>query len=159
IGKFPDTNLAESLQRISGVSIDRVAGEGSRVTARGFGPDFNLMTVNGRAMPVADAPLIGSNADAEYRISTDRAFDMSNLASEGVAGIEVYKTGRASISSGGIGATINLKTIKPLESGTRASVGVKAMYDTSVETGDDVTPEVTGLLSWANGSETFGVSA
>lgn len=49
IGKFPDTNLAESLQRISGVSIDRVNGEGSRVSVRGFGPDFNLVTLNGRA--------------------------------------------------------------------------------------------------------------
>ena len=54
IGKFPDTNLAESLQRISGVSIDRVNGEGSRVTARGFGPGFNLVTLNGRQMPTAD---------------------------------------------------------------------------------------------------------
>jgi outer membrane receptor for ferrienterochelin and colicin len=51
IGKFPDTNLAESLQRITGVSIDRVAGEGSRITARGFGPGFNMVTVNGRVMP------------------------------------------------------------------------------------------------------------
>src|SRR5690606_829335 len=42
IGKFPDTNLAESLQRITGVSIDRVNGEGSKVTVRGFGPDFNM---------------------------------------------------------------------------------------------------------------------
>src|SRR5690606_28988187 len=48
IGKFPDTNLAESLQRISGVSIDREIGEGSRVTVRGVGPDFNLVTLNGR---------------------------------------------------------------------------------------------------------------
>src|SRR3546814_3723194 len=43
IGKFPDTNLAESLQRISGVSIDRSMGEGSKVTVRGVGPDFNLV--------------------------------------------------------------------------------------------------------------------
>ena len=47
IGKFPDTNLAESLQRVPGVSIDRVNGEGSQVTVRGFGPQFNLVTVNG----------------------------------------------------------------------------------------------------------------
>jgi outer membrane receptor for ferrienterochelin and colicin len=51
IGKFPDTNLAESLQRISGVSIDRSIGEGSRVTVRGVGPDFNLVLLNGRQMP------------------------------------------------------------------------------------------------------------
>ena len=51
IGKMPDTNLAESLQRITGVSIDRVNGEGSKVTVRGFGPDYNVITLNGRQMP------------------------------------------------------------------------------------------------------------
>ena len=53
IGKFPDTNLAESLQRISGVSIDRSIGEGSKITVRGVGPDFNLVLLNGRQMPGA----------------------------------------------------------------------------------------------------------
>lgn len=159
IGKFPDTNLAESLQRITGVSIDRVNGEGSRITARGFGPGFNLVTLNGRAMPTADVVVVGSGGDGEYGTFTSRAFDMSNLASEGVSGLEVYKTGRASIPSGGIGATINVKTVRPLESpGLKASVGVKAMYDTSVETGDSVTPEVSGLLSWTDESEKFGVA-
>ena len=57
IGKFPDTNLAESIQRIPGVTIDRVNGEGSRVTVRGFGPEFNMVTLNGRsdAKPAADS--------------------------------------------------------------------------------------------------------
>ena len=54
IGKFPDTNLAESLQRITGVSVNRVEGEGSEVTIRGFGGQFNLVTLNGRQMPAAD---------------------------------------------------------------------------------------------------------
>src|SRR5687767_2787572 len=81
IGKFPDTNLAESLQRISGVSIDRVNGEGSRITARGFGPDFNMVTWNGRAMPTADVVVVGSGGDGDFGTFTSRAFDMSNLAS------------------------------------------------------------------------------
>ena len=51
IGDFPDTNLAEALQRITGVAIDRDRGEGARVTVRGFGADFNLVTLNGRQMP------------------------------------------------------------------------------------------------------------
>src|ERR1041384_6897593 len=55
IGKFPDTNLSEALQRITGISIDRRNGEGSLVTARGFGPQFNMVTLNGRQMPAADA--------------------------------------------------------------------------------------------------------
>src|SRR6188474_934880 len=158
IGKFPDTNLAESLQRITGVSIDRVNGEGSAITVRGFGPGFNLVTLNGRAMPTADAAVVGSGGDGEYGTFTSRAFDMSNLASEGVSGIEVFKTGRAGQPSGGIGATVNIKTLRPLESGARASLGVKAMFDTSVETGDEITPEASGLYSWANDSENFGIA-
>ena len=59
IGKFPDTNLAESIQRIPGVTIDRVNNEGSRVTVRGFGPEFNMVTLNGRSMP--------ANHRAEHR--------------------------------------------------------------------------------------------
>jgi len=158
IGKFPDTNLAESLQRITGVSIDRVAGEGSRVTARGFGPGFNLVTLNGRQMPTADVVVVGSGGDGEYGTFTSRSFDFSNLASEGVTGLEVHKTGRASTQSGGIGATINVKTLRPLTAGNKASIGAKAMFDTSVESGSEVTPEVTGLFSWANDAESFGVS-
>jgi outer membrane receptor for ferrienterochelin and colicin len=45
IGKFPDTNLAESLQRITGVAIERDRGEGSKITVRGFGPDFNIVVL------------------------------------------------------------------------------------------------------------------
>jgi len=53
IGRFPDTNLAESLQRIPGVSIDRSIGEGARITVRGVGPDYNLVLLNGRQMPAS----------------------------------------------------------------------------------------------------------
>ena len=74
-----------------------------------------------------------------------------------MSGLEVYKTGNAATPSGGIGATINIKTIKPLESGDRASIGVKAVMDGGSDY--DVTPEVSGLFSWANDGETFGVSA
>jgi TonB-dependent receptor len=158
IGKFPDTNLAESLQRITGVSIDRVGGEGSRVTSRGFGPGFNLVTLNGRTMPTADVVVVGSGGDGEYGTFTSRSFDFSNLASEGVTGLEVHKTGRASTPSGGIGATINVKTIRPLDAGNKASIGVKGMYDTSVENGEKITPEATGIFSWVNDGESFGVA-
>src|SRR5215468_2377574 len=59
IGKFPDTNLAESLQRITGVSINRVNGEGADVTVRGFAGQYNLVTLNGRTMPTAHVQIIG----------------------------------------------------------------------------------------------------
>ncbi len=157
IGKFPDTNLAESLQRITGVSIDRTNGEGGAVTVRGFGPGFNLVTLNGRQLPAAHVGSITGNPTSVGAQGTSRSFDFSTLASEGVSGLEVFKTGNASNPSGGIGATINIKTIRPLESGNRATVGVKAVMDQGSD--DEITPELSGLVSWANTDETFGVSA
>ena len=67
IGDFPDTNLAEALQRITGVAIDRQRGEGTTVTVRGFGADFNLVTLNGRQMPTHSG--------------LGRAFDFQDIAS------------------------------------------------------------------------------
>lgn len=150
IGKFPDSNLSESLQRITGVSIDRRNGEGSQVTVRGFGGDYNLVTLNGRAMPAADA-FGGSQG-------VTRSFNFANLASEAVSGLEVYKTGKANITPGGIGATINIKTARPFDNdGLIANVGVKALNDTTNRVGDDFTPEVSGIFSYANDSRTWGV--
>jgi TonB-dependent receptor len=157
IGKFPDTNLAESLQRITGVSIDRSAGEGSRVTVRGVGPDFNLVLLNGRQMPASSI--------ADTGASNSRAFDFANLASEAVSGIEVYKTSRASSPTGGIGATINIKTARPLQNPAfLANIGIKGVTDTSGDNlpsslqGDSVTPEVSGIISAKSADGKFGVA-
>ena len=103
IGKFPDTNLAESLQRITGVSIDRRNGEGSQVTARGFGPQFNLVTLNGRQIPGSDGFSNGDITTGGNGAGT-RSFNFAQLASEAISEVEVYKTGRADIPTGGIGA-------------------------------------------------------
>lgn len=151
IGKFPDTNLAESLQRITGVSIDRSNGEGSLVTVRGFGPEFNLVTLNGRQMPTA---LIGDGGSAP----SSRSFDFANLASEGIAAVEVYKSGRATIESGGIGSTINIRTPRPLDNpGMRGSLSVKGVYDTSRNEGNPITPEVSGIFSSTFADDTIGI--
>jgi len=164
IGKFPDTNLAESMQRISGVSIDRtLSGEGSKVTVRGIGADFNQVLLNGRQMPAANLN------DSRSGVSGARAFDFSNLASEAVSALEVYKTARADKPTGGIGATINVKTARPFNSpGLTASVGVKGVMDTSVDNlpdsypGKSLTPEISGIFSNTfnlAGGGRFGVSA
>lgn len=156
MGKFPDTNLAESLQRITGVSINRVNGEGSEVTVRGFGGNFNLITLNGRQMPAANVSTITGNPQDKGTTGSSRSFDFSNIASEGVSGIEVYKTGQAAIPSGGIGSTININTLKPLDqSKNRALVGAKLVKD---ESGDGVTPEFSGLANWINEDANFGIS-
>ena len=165
IGKFPDTNLAESLQRITGVSIDRRNGEGSTVTVRGFGADYNLVTLNGRQLAATNIVAVGGDQGGDGAGGFGRSFDFSNVASEGVRTLEVYKTGRAAIPTGGIGATINVVTRKPLDtrqSGFNGSIGAKAVYDTSVDDcvkcGSKVTPEVSGLISWSNPDQTFGAS-
>ena len=153
MGKFPDSNLAESLQRITGVSIDRSNGEGSKITVRGLGPDFNLVTLNGRQMP-------SSNLESTV-ISNSRSYDFANIASEAISSVEVYKTAKAEISSGGIGATINILTARPLNNpGQHGSVGVKGVMDQSTDEGDSITPEISGIYSntFADDTIGFGIS-
>jgi len=144
MGKFPDTNLAESLQRITGVTVSRANGEGSQITVRGFGPEFNLVTLNGRQMPGT---------------GYTRSYSLENLASEGVSALEVQKTARAENPSGGLGATVNILTAKPLSSpGQRYSFSAKGIYDSSNEKGDDITPELAALYSNTFADEKFGVA-
>jgi len=154
--KFPDTNLAESLQRITGVSIDRENGEGAQVTVRGFGGQFNQVLLNGRQMPTANVGAVNGTDRAIGAEGNSRSFDFSNLASEGVSGIQVYKTGRGDIASGGIGATINIETIKPLSSPNRVVLGAKGVYENNGE--GKISPELSGLASWTNDEGNFGVS-
>jgi TonB-dependent receptor len=158
IGKFPDTNLAESLQRITGVSIDRsgagaqvgAEGEGQRVTVRGIGADFNLVLLNGRSMPTSS--LFPSST------TNGRSFDFSNIASEAVRAVEVYKTSMANIPTGGLGATINVVTARPLDIGDRQmSFGAKAVHDES-DQDSAWTPEVSGIYSDTFADGTFGVT-
>ena len=143
IGKFPDTNLAESLQRITGIAIERDRGEGSKISARGFGPEFNIVTFNSRQMPT----------------NGGRSFDFGNIASEGISAVEVFKSGRANVASGGIGAVVNVITSKPLEKpGLQAVVSAKGVYDPGTRRGNSVNPEIVGLFSQTFAEDTFGVS-
>ena len=142
LGKFPDTNVAESLQRIPGVSIDRNNGEGSKVTVRGFGPAFNTVLVNGRTFA-------SDNQGREF------SFDL--LAAELISGAEVYKSSQARLQDGGIGATINLKTPRPLDiNGFKAVLSAKGQYERNR---DKVTPQAFGLISNTFADGKFGVLA
>ncbi|QJR80659.1 TonB-dependent receptor [Alteromonas pelagimontana] len=143
IGKFPDTNLAESLQRITGVSINRANGEGSEVSVRGFSGARNLVTLNGRQLPTTTG---------------SRSFDFSNIAAESVSGVEVYKTSNAKVPTGGIGATINILTARPLNNpGQHAAVSAQVLNDTSATDGG-TTPELSGIYSNTSDDGKFGVS-
>jgi TonB-dependent receptor len=126
---------------------------------------YNMVTLNGRQLATSNVAVVGGDENADGAQGTSRSFDFSNLASEGVRTLEVYKTGRAAIPSGGIGATINVVTRRPLDSGKtgfNGSIGAKAVYDTSVngclDCGSKITPEVSGVVSWADPSDMFGIS-
>jgi len=133
IGKFPDLNLAESLQRITGVSIDRSEGEGQFVTVRGLGPQFNTVLSNGR------------------RLATDnqgREFSFDTIASELVTSVSVDKTFSASQPSGGIGSVINIKTARPMASKDFKIAGsLKATFDNNSQ---KTTPQGTVFFSHSN---------
>jgi iron complex outermembrane recepter protein len=114
IGKFPDANLATAMERIPGVTVSRQAisltgtgatssgGGSTQITVRGFGPQFNETLFDGRQVPTA----IGN---------TSRGFDFGSVGSDFVGQVDVLKTPDASISSGSIGATVNIKYPKPFD--------------------------------------------
>ncbi|MBM6577466.1 TonB-dependent receptor [Microvirga sp. SRT01] len=130
LGKFPDANVAESLQRIPGVAIDRSNGEGQSVTVRGLGPQFNTVLFNGRSF-----------ASDNF----NRAFSFDLIPAELISGAQVYKSSQASLQGGGIGATINIQTPRPLDlKEFKGIVSAKALYEKNSE---KFTPQVFGLLS------------
>ena len=140
IGKFPDLNVAESLQRITGVSIDRSGGEGQQVTVRGLGPQFNTVLINGRQY-------------ATY--SEGREFNFDVLNADLISGADVYKSGRADLQEGGIGATINIRTARPFDSpGLTLAGQVKGVYESLSE---DTAPSGSFLVSNTFADDTMGV--
>ncbi|ALS98685.1 TonB-dependent receptor [Lacimicrobium alkaliphilum] len=139
IGKFPDQNVAEALQRITGITITRNAGEGQNVTVRGLGGDYNVTTINGRRM-------------ASEHSSRDFNFDL--IASELLGGVEVYKSPVANTQEGGIGSVINIKTRRPLDfDGFTFSASAEGIYEDRTE---KVTPQASFLVSDTFLDNTFG---
>ncbi len=137
-GKFPDGNLAESLARVSGVAIDRSNVEGQKIAVRGFGPEYNLVTLNGRQMPTAPEVWVGG-----------RSFNFGDIASPGIAAVEVFKSANSLLPSGGIGATVNMVTTKPLNiEGTKKSASLGFVNDTTSTAGG--TPYEAALLYATN---------
>ena len=140
VGKFPDLNVAESLQRITGVSIDRDGGEGQSVTVRGFGPQFNTVLVNGR------------------QIATDsngRAFRFDTLSAPFITGASVFKSAQTDQQEGGIGATVNITTAKPFDNpGLQIAASAKGMYESLSE---EIAPSGYVQVSNTFADDRFGV--
>ncbi|MHC1547881.1 TonB-dependent receptor [Phyllobacterium sp. K27] len=140
VGKFPDSNIAESLQRITGVAIDRSGGEGQFITVRGLGPEFNTVLVNGRVMAT-------DNAGREF------SFDV--LSSAMIQRADVYKSSIAPLQEGGIGATVNIATARPMDGkvGFHVAAAAGGIYDDLRKT---TTPDVSAVASLMNEAKTIG---
>ncbi|WP_373474112.1 TonB-dependent receptor [Sphingorhabdus lacus] len=149
IAKFPDQNLAESLQRIPGISITRDGGEGRSITVRGLSSQFTRVRVNG--METIATSTNGASANR------DRAFDFNVFASELFSSLVVNKTAAASLDEGSLGAVVDLNTGNPLggKAGFKAALSVIGSYN---DLSKDLGPRVAGLLSWRNDAGTLGAS-
>ena len=141
IAAFPDLNLAESLQRIPGVTIDRDSGEGRQITLRGLGPDFTRTQLDGMEVLGNTA----SGMDNRGAVSRTRSFDFSLFASELFDNVTVEKSYSANQDEGGIAGTVALSTAKPFDyNGFKAVLSTKGQTNTNTNT---VTPRIVGLLS------------
>jgi iron complex outermembrane recepter protein len=139
IGKFPDENLAEALQRIPGITITRNGGEGQNILVRGLGGGYNITTLNGRKLA------------SEY---AGRDFNFDTIASELVSVLRVYKSPEAQLPEGGIGAVIDIETRKPLDmDGTTISASAKGIYESRTE---DTHPHASFIYGQKNEDDTFG---
>jgi len=150
IADFPDLNLAESIQRIPGVSIDRDNGEGRTITVRGLNPDFTRVRING----METLSTTGST-DSSGGTNRGRGFDFNTFASELFRSIKVSKSPNPSTEEGSLGAVVDLSTSRPLDYGaglTLAGSG-QALYN---DASRQVNPRIAALASYANNAETFG---
>lgn len=134
VGKFPDTNIAESVQRITGVQIDRTRGEGRTVNIRGLPANFTLVTFNGRTLP-----------NALYGSAASRSFDFAILPSEFVRTLEVYKTPSAEVEDGGLSGVVNVRTPRAFDIGRRLlTLSAEGQYESN---SGKVSPKFSGLYS------------
>jgi len=147
MAKFPELNLAESLQRLPGVQINREAGEGRRISLRGLGPDFARVQLNG--MEVLGN--VDSAQDSRGQRSRDRAFDFNIFASELFSKVEVEKTFQAAQNEGGMAGTVGLFTGKPFDypTGSKGALSVKVGTNQYTK---DAQPRIAALFShnWDN---------
>jgi iron complex outermembrane recepter protein len=138
VGKLPDNNLAEALQRVPGVQISRTNGEGQQLSLRGMGPSFTRVLLDG--MPISSASEGSVDQGAQ-----NREFDFDLLPSEIFSKLEVSKTPRASLVEGGLSGTVDLLTPRPFDyQDFTASYQLQGAYQ---DTSEEVDPRASFLIS------------
>jgi len=139
IGSFPDNNVAESLQRIPGISITRgLSGEGEGVSIRGFGPGKNVTLVNGQQL---------SSGSFNLENALGRGFNYGMLPSTIIKRVDVHKSTEAYLPEGGVGGTVNVTTRKPLNQKEELLfvTSGSANHNTISES---TSPKLSALTSW-----------
>ncbi|MCF2908185.1 TonB-dependent receptor [Pseudoalteromonas sp. DL2-H2.2] len=145
IGKFPDKNIAESLKRVPGITVQGQFGEGDAVSIRGAGSDFTKTTLNGQNVASTGWFVLEP---------AKRSFNYTLLPSELVGGLEVYKSSQADIIEGGVGGTVVVKTRTPLDMDPNTIYG-SLEFQHSDDSGE-TDPQFSGMYSWKNDSEDLG---
>jgi iron complex outermembrane receptor protein len=149
IGKFPDLNLSESIQRIPGVALARDAGEGRNISVRGLGPTFTRVRINGM-----EALTTTGSSDAAGGTNRGRGFDFNVFASDLFNAITVRKTAEAATEEGSLGATVDLTTSRPFDyNGFKFVASAQEGYN---DLSEKYNPRGAFMVSntWADG--TFG---
>jgi iron complex outermembrane receptor protein len=148
VGKFPDKNLAEALQRVPGIVTQRDFGEGERINLRGTLTSLTNTTFNGHALSSADWFLLDQQ-------NATRSFNYLMFPADLIGKVEVQKTAQADVQEGGIGGTVNIQTRKPLELDPfTAFASLEGAY---TETSKKSDPYGTVLASWHDKDNVIGV--
>lgn len=154
IGKFPDSNLAESMQRIPGVTLSRGdGGEGRNISVRGLGPLFTRVRINGM-----EAAAQAGSSDIYGAGNNGRSFDFNVFPTEIFSQLAVRKTPSADVEEGSLGATVDLKAPRPFDFDQEQVLTLtgRGVFNTMSE---DVDPRVSMLFSQKFLDNTFGVLA
>lgn len=146
LGEFPNTNVAEAMTQIPGVTIDRRFGQGERVSIDGTDPSLNLTFLDGH--PVAQSIWL-------FGEQPNRGFDQTQIASEIIGRLEVYKSPEARLPEGSLGGTVLMHTRRPLDLEANSST-ITFGYNYNAQA-SEVKPNISGLYSWKNSQETFGI--
>ena len=142
ITDFPDLNVSESLARVSGVTINRTLGEGNRVTVRGLNPEFTRITINGQTVTSGNA---------------GREVDFDVFASELFSSVQLAKTPSASLTEGGLAATIDLRTARPFDYAGDAPVLALSLQAAQNDLRGEFNPRLSALAGSTFGGGTIGL--
>jgi len=149
IAEFPDLNLAESLQRIPGVAISRVNGEGRNISIRGLGPDYSRVRINGM-----EAIGTTGGTDNSGGVNRGRGFDFNIFSSDLFNSLTVRKTATADVEEGSLGGTVDLQVARPFD--YRKPTAVFSAGVSYNDLAQKATPRVSALLTTTSPDGKFG---